>query len=245
MVESGRITELFPQLPQEAIADAMLVMQYWYLRNINKNLPKPMPTLFQDKLTTLEDKSRGECESSSVFILYYLLKKYPEHFQNYALIQGEATNKHPLKYKLPARYNATHYNHTYFLTQDTAGTWYAGSPANFNRETKRPSFLTRVFTGPDVHTIMGSIKKADGGTWLPGSVIERELRRATKPVIHVKPSRDHSPLTNTWITLPTFNFYYKGRSRYDEEKGIHVERYQKHYMSERHYVVGSTDFPQL
>lgn len=149
---------------EKAVRKAMaLTMSRFVGRNTEKRLPG---------LTTEEIYKRslhGMCGFASALTLAELSKKYPLRFRQFIFLRSMGDDRYPFK---PAPINNDKY-HAYFLVQDWKGTWFAGSPANYQRLRYDPFDL---IISRSLDEVMQKITEKNGGLWPEASVIRQQKK---------------------------------------------------------------------
>lgn len=155
----------------EAVADAMMTVQARFFNqargDIYEIMPEYLPLLEKTKVA-LQYASRGGCQSSSLFVIYYLQRNYPGFFTNLVLLDSVADDIQKFR-------NPEWSYHAYFLAGATDGTWYAGSPANYEHDGDKNPF-TVLIRSDNLEGVLLAIRKTDGGHWPSVSFMERCLQ---------------------------------------------------------------------
>lgn len=143
----------------EAVADAMLYGQATLLKQYRKLINEGE---YLPPSELLEEATEGACMTSTALSLSYLHHKHKDLFDSLTLLRsrgGEFTN--------------TWLNHQVFLARSVDGTYYSGSPANYEKsiepgnenERRKVNRLTQVHKSKDLHNLLAEIQQQDGGIW--------------------------------------------------------------------------------
>ena len=173
MSESAELTFSEKDRTEEAFADAMLYAQAILVRE-ERNRAKEILTPSE----LLEDATNAGCEYSTRLAATYLNTKYRDLFSGIILLKthcyprGELVNDWIM--------------HQVLLVQAKDGTYYSGSPANYDKEEKI-NRLTRVHKTDSLEEIVSSIQREDGGTWPSPDSIRDVLSDDTKRLPDYRP----------------------------------------------------------
>lgn len=106
-----------------------------------------------DRLTVA---TRNSCREGSESAIRYLLQ-YPQLIKRVILLSSEDTNRTPFKYDFDS--------HSVFLALSHSNRWFSGSPANYNDERNRDSFLTKLIHSQYLDEVLFQNIQLVGGDW--------------------------------------------------------------------------------
>lgn len=204
--------------PAEAVADAMIAVQWRFLQLDFSNNPT-----FEDKKLyyspsdpemekRLDRVSKNMCEYGSLYSVVFLTQKYPELF-NY-LFMVKNYRPYDVRFK-----NLNWKMHTYFIAKSKTGEWFAGSPAN-HTVCERDSRLTRVISDFNLDKVMQEIRRVDGGVWPKSSFIHDVLNKDYQlPAIFTEDG-------NQMIRLPVIIYGNSENTRVDCAPKIQTNTYR-------------------
>jgi hypothetical protein len=162
--------------PFAAVADSVLNVDWiYYQKGINYNLQFPPKYRINDSRELLKFSSQSYCSYMSTDVLYYATKHYGQLFQKSLLVATEEINDDSWMVVGQKRPQFRHY---YFMLQDNAGVWYAGSPANHGINKSDKNYPTTIITGQNLQEVLKRMEERDSAKFPTVNQIEQEMEKA-------------------------------------------------------------------
>ena len=165
---------------RESMTIAPFIISQDAIKNENRNRLSPLLKFFHRKDKTLDDiyarTTADNCQLISAVTIANIIDTHPEMVEDAIIIRTFRNKRFPFKRDTNAFIHRWPF-HAMFLIHGKDGSWYAGSPGNYDldRDQDQPA-LTTLYKSDTLDSLLAEIEKEEGGKWPNSSYVVKTLQ---------------------------------------------------------------------